>query len=129
MLQNERRNKASDTAANSTDDIDKKEIHREKFTERFAAMTKSELEQARNDLISSMSPELPVALFKKKQKNKTKAEMPLSAESVTSMAKIEIRMTWNVVLVWSSGTRIKEDAVPIVDGSDTSLAKLLRKKS
>ena len=66
MLQNERKNKASVTAANSSDDIDKKEIHRENL-QRLAAMTQSELEQARNDLISSMSPEL-LALFKKKQK-------------------------------------------------------------
>ena len=50
--------------------------------------------------------------------------MPLSAESVTSMAKN--RNTNDVELSAGSGskTRIKEDTVPIVGGSDTSLAKI-----
>ena len=122
MLQNERKNMANATAANSSDDIDKTEIHRENL-QRLAAMTKSELEQARNDLISSMSPEL-LALFKKKQKNKTKAERPSSKESTTLLA--QNKSTDDMKR--SAGTKIEavisEGMGPVTDGSNAFIAKI-----
>ena len=65
MLEKERKNQSEMAATNGNVDIDKIEIHQENL-QRLASMTKTEIEQARNDLMSSMSPNL-LALFKKEE--------------------------------------------------------------
>ena len=88
MLEKERKNQSEMAATNGNVDIDKIEIHQENL-QRLASMTKTEIEQARNDLMSSMSPNL-LALFKKKQdKNmkKNQQQKPKQSEEKEKLIK------------------------------------------
>ena len=88
MLEKERKNQSEMAATNGNVDIDKIEIHQENL-QRLASMTKTEIEQARNDLMSSMSPNL-LALFKKKQdKNmkKNQQQKPKQSEEQEKLIK------------------------------------------
>eukprot|EP00943_MAST-04B_sp_MAST-4B-sp1_P009217 g9217.t1 len=102
MLEKERRNQSEITATNAVDDVEKQEIHQENL-QRLASMTKAEIEQARNDLMSSMSPSL-LALFKKRQEIKmqrvqqqhqTKEQQKkLPLQSSTSKNKDTVKQTY-----------------------------------
>ena len=86
MLEKERKNQSEMAATNGNVDIDKIEIHQENL-QRLASMTKTEIEQARNDLMSSMSPNL-LALFKKQDKNmKNQQQKPKQSEEKEKLIK------------------------------------------